>query len=343
MSSDDPLTQAFHDEFTQQLLSTKAIRRLQGITFLGAIDYLQPGNGAQVHRRRNNRFEHTVGVARLVAAYCSANGAPLQTRRSLLAAALLHDVGHGPLSHSLEPVFKTVFNLDHHSRGVAHLRGQSRLGLELEALFSVWRIDRENLIEIISGNSTDKFSEIFKSTHNADTIEAITRSYAMVRRSSVHRSAQSFLESIWLKNDDPLNDADEFWHLKDAVYRLIINGLAGRFMDSVAQSYMLSNIGSFSARDFDLTERQFMKKHRPLFILLSNVLPMVQFRASVSEDMLSQKVQFTTRRFFVDTARKDFSGRYKQSKRKNDVELAGLVGSREEEKLTQYKLELCDE
>jgi HD superfamily phosphohydrolase len=28
--------------------------------------------------------------------------------------ALLHDIGHLPISHSLEPVFLSVFGIDHH-------------------------------------------------------------------------------------------------------------------------------------------------------------------------------------------------------------------------------------
>lgn len=206
--------ETFNDEFVRQLLSTKALRRLQDITFLGAIDYLQPSNGKQNHRRRNNRFEHTLGVARLVAAYCDTQRMEAKDFRPLIAAALLHDVGHGPLSHTLEPIFKTYFGLDHHTVGVSYVRGKGTIGQELDHFFRLWQVDREQVIEIIQGTSTEKHSRLFSSTHNVDTIEAITRSYSMVRRSLAPRTADYYFNSIWLGKSPSNVVADDFWRLK---------------------------------------------------------------------------------------------------------------------------------
>ena len=36
-------------------------------------------------------------------------------RRLVTAAALLHDIGDAPLSHSLEPVFLKFFGMEHHT------------------------------------------------------------------------------------------------------------------------------------------------------------------------------------------------------------------------------------
>jgi uncharacterized protein len=330
----------FKDEFVQQLLSTKALRRLQDVTFLGAIDYLQPSNGKQVHRRRNNRFEHTLGVARLVASYCNAKNLAAKDYRPLVAAALLHDVGHGPLSHTLEPIFKTYFGLDHHSVGVSYLRGSGSVGQELDQILRIWSVDREHVIEIIEGKAISRHSMLFSSTHNVDTIEAITRSISMVRRSLAPRTAEYYFASLWLNESFSHSVGDEFWKLKDTVYHVLINGLAGRFMDSVAQSYMIANLNDFSEADFNLTDRKFMLKFRKLHLLLSHVLPLTQFQCELDEKMLSASLAVTQRRFVVDEKGTVEKTRYRQLKKRLDWHLSDHLKPRHEKSLLQHQLEL---
>ena len=317
-------SETFKDEFVQQLLSTKALRRLQDVTFLGAIDYLQPSNGKQVHRRRNNRFEHTLGVAKLVADYCDAQRLSAEDARPLMAAALLHDVGHGPLSHTLEPIFKIQFGLDHHSVGVSYLRGKGELGEELDQLLRFWHIDREQVIEIIEGNSSVGHSKLFSSTHNVDTIEAITRSFSMARRSFAPRTAEYYFTSLWLNESFSHTVGDEFWRLKDTVYHVIINGLAGRFMDSVAQSYMKTNLDAFSDADFALTDRKFMRKFSKLHGLLMHVLPLAQLQCELDDKMLTTNLVLIQRRFIVDENTFE-SRRYQQIKKTSNWHLLGRV------------------
>jgi uncharacterized protein len=330
----------FGDEFVQQLLSTKALRRLEDVTFLGAIDYLQPSNGKETHRRRNNRLEHTMGVGKLVASYCDAKKMSDKDFRPLMAAALLHDIGHGPLSHTLEPIFKAHFGLDHHSVGVSYLRGKSSVGEELDQLLRDWKIDREHVIEIIEGRSTVRHSRLFSSTHNVDTLEAITRSISMVRRSQTPRTAEYYFASLWLNENFSHSVGDDFWRLKDTVYHVLINGLAGRFMDSVAQSYMKVNLDAFSESDFMLTDRKFMRKFRKLHLLLLHVLPLAQFQCELDDKMLSENLVLTHRRFIVDDKSTVEKKRYRQLKKKLDWHLSDHLKPRYEKSLIQHQLEL---
>jgi uncharacterized protein len=332
--------ESFKDGFVQQLLLTKALRRLQDVTFLGAIDYLQPSNGHQTHRRRNNRFEHTLGVTRLVASYCDAQQLDAKDFRPFIAAALLHDIGHGPLSHTLEPIFKAHFGIDHHSVGVSYLRGKGSVGEELDQLLRFWNVDRERVIEIVEGRSTEKHSKLFSSTHNVDTIEAITRSLSMVRRSLAPRSAEFYFSSLWLSEDFSLSVGDDFWKLKDTVYHVFINGMAGRFMDSVAQSFMTVNLDAFSEADFKLTDRKFMRKFRKLHKILLHVLPLARFQAELDEKMLSANLVMTRRRFIIDETKTIESKRYKQIKKKFDWYLSDHLKSSDEKSLIQHQLEL---
>lgn len=329
----------FKDVFVQQLLSTKALRRLQDVTFLGAVDYLQPGNGSQPHRRRNNRFEHTIGVARLVAKYCDAQKLTEKESRPLLAAALLHDIGHGPLSHSLEPIFRTHFGLDHHSMGASYLRGNGIIGEELVEILRYWNVDREQVLELMQGCSSDSHSKLFNSTHNVDTIEAITRSLAMVRRSFAPRTADYYFTRLWLNESFSYFVGDEFWRLKDTVYHVLINGVAGRFMDSVAQSYMLVFLRDFKESDFALTDSKFMRKFEKLHHILLNVLPLVRLQSELDEKMLSTHLRLTRRRFFVDENNTAEEKRYRQTRRKIDWYLSEHLKPKDENVLARRQLE----
>lgn len=96
----------FDDPFLARLAESVAVTRLKDIGFLGAIDYVRFGNEKQKDRQYFNRYEHSLGVAFLALNYSKAKDLSEYDSRVLASAGLLHDVGHGPLSHTLEPIFK---------------------------------------------------------------------------------------------------------------------------------------------------------------------------------------------------------------------------------------------
>ncbi len=94
------------DAIVPQLLETREVQRLRRIRQLGLTSLAFPG-------AEHTRFAHAVGAAhvmqRFVARLRQIDGAlPFWQRvtseraRDVIAAALLHDIGHGPLSHLFE-------------------------------------------------------------------------------------------------------------------------------------------------------------------------------------------------------------------------------------------------
>jgi HD superfamily phosphohydrolase len=100
------------------LLDSPLIQRLRGIRQLGLAHYVYPGAS-------HSRLEHTLGVVeaseRMIQALVRNadhrriygddpdEGIPVPSDRdrySIRLAALLHDIGHGPLSHVTEPVIE---------------------------------------------------------------------------------------------------------------------------------------------------------------------------------------------------------------------------------------------
>lgn len=86
------------------LINTREFQRLRRIRQLGT-SYLT------FHGAEHSRFSHSLGVYEITRRIISQfeRGAqetwPEETRLLCLCAALLHDVGHGPFSHSMEQIF----------------------------------------------------------------------------------------------------------------------------------------------------------------------------------------------------------------------------------------------
>lgn len=96
------------DGIVERLLSTKEVQRLRRIRALGHASLAFPG-------AEHSRFAHAIGSAHVMKRYLDrvrglSSDIPAtdriddDTARVALAAALLHDLGHGPYSHSFESV-----------------------------------------------------------------------------------------------------------------------------------------------------------------------------------------------------------------------------------------------
>lgn len=94
------------DETIWDLINAKEFQRLRRIRQLGT-------SFMTFHGAEHSRFSHSLGVyevARRIISQFERNGYrdwPREEKLLCLCAALLHDVGHGPFSHSIEKVFGT--------------------------------------------------------------------------------------------------------------------------------------------------------------------------------------------------------------------------------------------
>jgi len=104
----DPVHRYIHvrDELIWQLIGTKEFQRLRRIRQLGT-------TFLTFHGAEHTRFNHSLGVyevmRRMVENLQKNSDWDPDERLVCLASALLHDVGHGPFSHS----FEKVFHMDH--------------------------------------------------------------------------------------------------------------------------------------------------------------------------------------------------------------------------------------
>ncbi len=317
---------AASDELVESLANTRAFQRLKKIRFLGGIDYLKvrSPNGKRGNTR-HTRYQHSLGVAKLAQAYCEDRQLPLVDFRLVVAAALLHDLGHAPLSHSLEPVFFEVFGVEHHSATIKIIRGE-KLGAEIHDTLQSFRIDIEKLIALISGGDPS-YDEFFSGPVSFDTIEGILRSTKYVSKQSAGHQPKSVMSAA-MSNGSPqqLKIVDDFWNQKNLVYGRLINSEDGVLADHACQAFMRKNISNIAADDFYSTEQALFKKLPGLRQLLKSA----DFKSKVW-NYLENSILYQTRNFFIEQQSINFRDRYRQRK------TAGVLTKPHEQKMKSPK------
>jgi HD superfamily phosphohydrolase len=99
-----------------ELLQRAEMQRMHGVHQLGLAYLVFPG-------AHHTRMEHSLGTYQIATRMAAALGIPEQERASVLVAALLHDIGHAPYSHTLECVLEERTGMTHADIGRAIIRG----------------------------------------------------------------------------------------------------------------------------------------------------------------------------------------------------------------------------
>ena len=94
------------EPLTLDLLETLELQRLNSIRQLGLTYLVFPG-------ANHSRVEHCLGVGHVAGEMAKALDLSAEERKLVQAAGLLHDVGHGPFSHTLEHVLSRELAVDH--------------------------------------------------------------------------------------------------------------------------------------------------------------------------------------------------------------------------------------
>jgi hypothetical protein len=241
-------------------------------------------------------------------------------------------VGHGPLSHTLEPTFEKLFQINHHEAGRAIVSGTSPLGQDIPNIFAKHRVDLDRVIELLAGGNRGPHAFLFDSPINFDTIEAIARC-CLFSRSLPSVAPTEFVDAIATQDNFPIEFGDRFWADKGTIYRTVILSRSGLFADIIAQQYMTQRASGFRVDDFYLDDTALRKKHRDLFALFNGIRTHSLNAKSLITFNLDLELEAAVRRFTVNTqvavnSPEDLSIRYTQQKRKHKVLLKNLFNPR---------------
>lgn len=86
------------DNWIKPFIDSENFQRLRYISQVGLADWVFPG---AVH----NRFSHGLGSCYIASQICNKLGLEDEEKQIVILAGLLHDIGHGPFSHTFEAIF----------------------------------------------------------------------------------------------------------------------------------------------------------------------------------------------------------------------------------------------
>lgn len=273
----DSLTMSkWRETVTQQpvlasIIDTPAFQRLHNISFLGAVDYFN-------EHHSGSRANHSIGVAALALFVAHLRGYNKDLTLNLACAALVHDIGHTPLSHSVEPMVKSRFGFGHHQIGHSLIQGKYPLGRELHcALVNACDIDFITSLVDQQASKVDG-GDLFSSRFNIDTIEGIHRSLSSLcnaERYSQLEVARSVFIPLGQSLEVTQNHLDRFWLAKHKVYSRIVNSRSGVIADQASMAFFTESPEATTLTEVDLvaSEQQWQQENPALFNWFHQVDP----------------------------------------------------------------------
>ena len=146
------------DDLALELIDTPQVQRLRRIKQLGFSFLVYPG-------ANHCRFEHSLGVFHL--AKLVSDKLRLESREHLMAASLLHDVGHGPFSHTVEELGRE--HLGHRHEEVM----ETLLKSEVSDVLRDHSLDPEAVAGLIKGEGI--MGQVLNSQLDVDRMDYLLR------------------------------------------------------------------------------------------------------------------------------------------------------------------------
>ncbi|OUJ18666.1 HD superfamily phosphohydrolase [Methanonatronarchaeum thermophilum] len=146
------------EDFVLDLIDTSVVQRLRRVKQLGFSYLVYPG-------ANHTRFEHSLGAYHLACSMCGSLGI---SSREVRAAALLHDIGHGPFSHISEEVLVGWFDTSHED-----FAEEVVFGSEISGVLDSFGVDAEKVVSLIGGEGV--YGQVIASELDVDRMDYLVR------------------------------------------------------------------------------------------------------------------------------------------------------------------------
>ncbi|PNX48612.1 MAG: hypothetical protein BV459_02030 [Thermoplasmata archaeon M11B2D] len=162
------------------LIETPEVQRLHNIKQLGFAHLVFPG-------AHHTRFEHSLGCSMIASQIADILALKGTEKKLLTCAAQLHDIGHGPFSHTLESILLQRFGVDHVDLteklilgDYAIFDGKEQQFLSASSVHEIldkYQVDKKEIVKIIRGSVSKHayLGQLLNSTIDVDQLDYLMR------------------------------------------------------------------------------------------------------------------------------------------------------------------------
>ena len=283
-----------------ELADTPQMQRLRWIKQLGLANLVYPG-------ANHTRFEHSLGAYHMAALLTRHLGLEEEDRLLVGAAALLHDVGHGPLSHATEAALAPFLRTDHESVIELLKRGELREVLDghgLRAQDIQAFINGSGLGQIVSGEiDVDRMDYLIRDAHYTGVAYGVIDRLRLLQKMTLHQGqlvveAGGVQAATSLLISRLLMHPSVYYHhvcrisecmISSGIHRMIEDGASAaevKGMDDVQLFTTLDTAGGYAAEmNSRIRSRKLFK--RAVYIGVENLEPSL---LRVSDKILAQEI-----------------------------------------------------
>ena len=162
------------------LIEAPEIQRLYNIKQLGLAHLVFPG-------AHHTRLEHSLGTYFISCKVADNLDLDKNEKELIASAAFLHDIGHGPFSHTLEYILRDTLNIDHIDLTEKLIFGEASIFDQNEKeivgskcvsdILTKYRIEPKEIVNIIRGKiyKNSYLSQILNSSIDVDQLDYLIR------------------------------------------------------------------------------------------------------------------------------------------------------------------------
>ena len=233
------------------LIESDEFQRLKRVSFLGAIERFDQEN-RRASLTAGSRYEHSLGVTALIIRLQDFFELSAGEFRVALVHALLHDIGHGPFSHSCERFFRSKFGIDHHVVLQILIENERSSISSILRRYIVWA-DYRRFIR--RPDCFPTVNAMFHGPINVDTIEGMMRS-SIFFGVDPQTTTDSIVDAV-SRTRIALKPLDSFWKLKHRIYNEhILRWQSAKYDDLLCEA-LFSIEDEVKITDFRLDDCEF--------------------------------------------------------------------------------------
>jgi len=162
------------------LLKTPEVQRLHNIKQLGFAHLVFPG-------AHHTRFEHSLGSSMIASQIADILALNDKEKELITCAAQVHDIGHGPFSHTLESILLERFGVNHvdlteklilGNYDILDVKEQQFISApKVHEILEKYHVNEKDIVNIIRGKLSKKsyLSQLLNSTIDVDQLDYLMR------------------------------------------------------------------------------------------------------------------------------------------------------------------------